>query len=112
MTGPPGVELAAEGLDALAESRQAAAGPGQCRGAVGRVAVLDAHGEAAPAVVDADDDANLRTRRVPERVREALLDHAEGQVRDWCRDLITLALEPAADVEPAACSTSDDLVDE
>src|SRR6188472_2254300 len=76
VVGSPSIELAPECLDALAQSDQAAPCPGQSRVAGHPVVVLYAHSETALGLVDADEDANLRGRCVPERVGEALLDHA------------------------------------
>jgi hypothetical protein len=109
-TGPPCVELSSERLDALAEADQAAPGAGEGRVVLRGAVVLDPYGESTPGL-DADHDANVRTWRVPERVGEALLNHAESQVRDRLGDPAAVALEAAGDVQPAAARASDYLVD-
>ena len=63
-------------------------------------------------LVHADHDAHLRTGCVAQCVGQALLHHAEGQVRDRLRDTVAVALEPTGDVEPAAASAGDHLVDQ
>ena len=62
-------------------------------------------------LIDDDHDANVRTWRVPERVRETLLDHAERQVRDRRGDPAAITHEAAGDVEPAAARARDHLLD-
>src|SRR4051812_4429273 len=99
--GRSSAELAAEVLDAFAQAPQAASGAGQSGIARGAGVVLDAHRQAAFAVVDPDDDADVGARRVPQCVGQTLLHDAEGDVRHRRRHAVAVALEAAADVEPA-----------
>jgi hypothetical protein len=104
--------VASQGLDALAETDQAVAGAGKGCLQPGGAIVLDADVEASLGLVDADLDADVGTGRVPERVGEALLHDAEGQVGDRSGDVVAVALEATGDVQSAAPRARDHLVEE
>jgi hypothetical protein len=98
-------------MDAVAKADQPAPGARKRRVDLGSPVVLDPNSQAASGLINADHDAHIRAGSLPERVREALLYHAESQVRDGLRDTVTVTHETAGDVQSAAARAGHHLID-
>jgi DNA-binding NarL/FixJ family response regulator len=106
----PGPQLTAQLVYAFAQAGEPATGAGQVRPLLHRAVVLHAYGQVSPGAVDQHPDG--RTGGVAQRVGEAFLDDAEGDVRRRDGHAVSLSFEPAGYVQPAAGGSGHDLLDQ